>query len=308
MARRSSPPKLPPALAFAGAKLLRRYVMADGASFAEQRARMQRLNSLLPSPPGITVRTETVGGVSCDRVVASGRDPRGVAPSGGVVLHFHGGGYCIGSPRFTRGWAAAVSVATGREVVLPDYRLAPEHPFPAGPADARAVWDALTGEGGVPAADVCVSGDSAGGGLALGLAMALRDAGRALPGALVLLSPWLDLSDDRGGDPDLVAADPVLTPAWLTAAARAYAGDVALDDPRLSPLLGDLAGLPPMLVQAGAVDIIASDSVRLAATVRAVGGDVTLSLANGMFHDFPTQAGNLEAADSAVRQVAAFLR
>ncbi len=158
--------------------------------------------------------------------------------------------------------------------------------------------------GGVDASRIALSGDSAGGGLAVALAARLRDAGDPGPAALVLVSPWLDLTNDRLGDRPLIARDPLLQPAWLARAAEAYTSrGTDLADPAVSPLLGSLAGLPPVLVQAGADDILISDSIAFVAGVQAAGGRARLSIGNGLWHDFPLQAGMLAAADSGVRQV-----
>lgn len=297
-------PTVPPAAGRVVTRVLRRFVLRPDVPWATQRQRLHRFTESAPTPPGATVTRAEVGGVSCEWV----RGP-GVAddPAGRVLVHLHGGGYCVGTPGMMRVWAVAVSTATGGAVLLPDYRLAPEHPFPAARDDTLAVWDALTTEAGHDPSTLCLSGDSAGAGLALSAVMHLRQAGRPLPGALVLVSPWLDLTDDRLGDPALRARDTLLTPAWLSAAATAYGGDTALDDPGVSPLRGDLRDLPPVLIQAGADDLLLPDSLRLAAAVRHAGGEVVMSVGNDLWHDFPTQAGVLAAADSAVRQVAAFV-
>jgi monoterpene epsilon-lactone hydrolase len=219
-----------------------------------------------------------------------------------TVLHLHGGGYCVGSPRTPRSWAAHLSTATGARVVLPEYRLAPEHPYPAAFDDARAVWTELTAQG-----PVLLSGDSAGGGLALALALSLRDAGRPTPPAAILLSPWLDLGRDRRADPDLVRRDVLLSPSWLAACARAYAAPAAWTDPLVSPLHASQAGLPPLLIQAGTDELLAPDAALLAARAQAAGTDVTYTRWPWLWHDFMLQPGLLAAADSALAQAAWFV-
>jgi monoterpene epsilon-lactone hydrolase len=225
------------------------------------------------------------------------------------VLHFHGGGYCVGSPRIVRAWAAHLSRGARCRVVLAGYRLAPEHPHPAALDDARAVAAALLPDALLPdhgAAPVVVSGDSAGGGLALALLLARRDAGQALPAGAMLAAPWLDLTADRRSQPGLVRRDTVLSPAWLDACAAAYAGPAGRADPAISPLLADLAGLPPLLIQAGSDDLLAPDAARLAAAAAAAGVDVTYTRWPGLGHDFVLQPGVLAAADSALTQAAWF--
>jgi len=216
------------------------------------------------------------------------------------VVHFHGGGYCIGSARTIRGWAAHLSARAGCRVVLPEYRLAPEHPYPAGLQDARAVLAAVEGP-------VVLSGDSAGGGLALALVLSTRDAGTAPPAGCILLSPWLDLGRDRRADPGLARRDVLLTPDWLDACAHAYAAPEAWADPSVSPLLAAHSGLPPLLIQAGTSELLAPDAELLAASAAAAGTDVTYTRWPGMWHDFALQPGLLAAADSALAQAAWFV-
>jgi monoterpene epsilon-lactone hydrolase len=147
-----------------------------------QRTRLDQATRIAWLPRGTAVTEQTIAGlraeVVCSRATGSGL----------TVIHFHGGGYCLGSAGTARAWAAHLSARAGCRVVLPEYRLAPEHPYPAALEDARAVLGALSGSG-----PVVVSGDSAGGGLALALVLSLRDAGQELPAGAILLSPWLDL-------------------------------------------------------------------------------------------------------------------
>jgi acetyl esterase/lipase len=222
-----------------------------------------------------------------------------------MVVHFHGGGYCVGSALTPRSWAAHLSAQAGCRVVLPEYRLAPEHPYPAALQDARAVLAALSREAGP--GSVVVSGDSAGGGLALALILALRDEGRELPAGGVLLSPWLDLGRDRRADPDLVRQDVVLTPAWLDACARAYAAPTAWADPLVSPLHAAHAGLPPLLIQAASSELLAPDAGLLAASASAAGVDVTYTRWPRLWHGFALSPGLLAAADDALSQTTWFL-
>ena len=189
--------------------------------------------------------------------------------------------------------------------MLPEYRLAPEHPYPAALEDARAVLAAVSGE--VGPGSVVVSGDSAGGGLALALLLALRDEGQDLPAGCILLSPWLDLGRDRRAVPDLVRRDVVLSPGWLEACARAYAAPAAWAHPSVSPLRAAPAGLPPLLIQAGTDDLLAPDAELLAARAAGAGTDVTYTRWPRLWHDFVLQPSLLAAADSALAQAAWFV-
>jgi epsilon-lactone hydrolase len=222
-----------------------------------------------------------------------------------TVIHFHGGGYCVGSAFTPRSWAAHLSAQTGARVILPEYRLAPEHPHPAALDDARAIWAALSGE--AKPGSLVVAGDSAGGGLALALVLSLRDEGQDLPAGCILLSPWLDLGRDRRAALDLARRDVVLTPDWLEACARAYAARAAWADPLVSPLHAAHAGLPPLLIQAGTDELLAPDAEMLAASASAAGVDVTYTRWPRMWHDFVLQPGLLAAADSALAQAAWFV-
>jgi acetyl esterase/lipase len=264
-----------------------------------QRTRLDQLTKTSLLPRGTTITEQAIGGVRAEMVSAqaSGSQP--------TVVHFHGGGYCVGSAFTPRSWAAHLSAQAGCRVVLPEYRLAPEHPHPAGLQDARAVIKALYGE--TEPGSVVVSGDSAGGGLALSLILSLRDEGQPLPAGCILLSPWLDLGRDRRAVPELARRDVVQTPEWLDACARAYADPSAWAEPSVSPLRAAHSGLPPLLIQAGTDELLAPDAELLAARASAAGVDVTYTRWPRMWHDFVLQPGLLAAADSALAQAAWFI-
>lgn len=223
-----------------------------------------------------------------------------------VLLYLHGGGYTIGSPRTHRALTSHLAVAASCDVLVPDYRLAPEHPYPAALNDAVAAYRTLL-EHFTPAR-IAVGGDSAGGGLALCTALALRDAGLPMPAALVLISPWTDLTLSGDTIDALGPIDPMLGRPWLQRAGQAYRGDLAADDPRVSPLNATLDGLPPTLVQVGSDEILLSDSRRFVDKARATGLDVRLEVEPGMWHDFQIHAGVLHVADAAIARIADFLR
>jgi epsilon-lactone hydrolase len=292
-------PRVPPAVMRLGVRQLGRRCLDPALPWPVQRTRLDQLtrNSLLPR--GTTVTEQAIAGLRAEVVSAPGADARR------TVVHFHGGGYCVGSTLTPRSWAAHLSAQAGCRVVLPEYRLAPEHPYPAALEDARAVLAAVSGEAGP--GSVVVSGDSAGGGLALALILSLRDEGRELPAGGILLSAWLDLGRDRRADPDLVRQDVVLTPDWLEACARAYAAPSAWADPSVSPLHAAHAGLPPLLIQAGTSELLGPDAGLLAASASAAGVDVTYTSWPRLWHDFALQPGLLAAADSALAQAAWFV-
>jgi monoterpene epsilon-lactone hydrolase len=290
-------PRVPSDLMRFGAWLLGRRCLNPSLPWPVQRARLDRLTAPALLPRGVAVTRESVAGLPA--VVVSAATP------GPTVLHFHGGGYCVGSARTPLVWAAHLAAKTGCRVILPEYRLAPEHPFPAAFEDADTILAEVCGEAG--AASVVVSGDSAGGGLALAVLMARRDAGREPLAGGILLSPWLDLTRDRRAIPALVRLDVLLSPGWLEACAHAYAGETDLGDVRVSPLRAGPEGLPPLLIQSPARDLLAPDAERMAARAAAAGVDVTYTRWPRLWHDFMLQPGLLAAADSAVAQAGWFL-
>ena len=292
-------PRVPPAVMRLGVRQLGRRCLDPALPWPVQRTRLDQLTRYSLLPRGTTVTQQVIAGLPAEVVAAPGADARR------TVVHFHGGGYCVGSAQFPRSWAAHLSAEAGCRVVLPEYRLAPEHPYPAALEDARAILAAASGEAGP--GSVVLSGDSAGGGLALALTLSLRDEGRELPAGVILLSPWLDLGRDRRADPDLVRQDVVLSPDWLEACARAYAAPAAWADPSVSPLHAAHAGLPPVLIQAGTSDLLAPDAGLLAASASAAGVDVTYTSWPRLWHGFVLQPGLLAAADSALAQAAWFV-
>lgn len=223
-----------------------------------------------------------------------------------VILYLHGGGYTLGSPDTHKGLASHLAASTRSSVLVPDYRLAPEHPYPAALEDAVAAYRALLDRH--KPGDIAICGDSAGGGLALCTAIALRDAGLPLPSALLLISPWTDMTLSGETITSRAEIDPMLTLGWLQRAAEAYRGGLPLSDPRLSPLYAVLDGLPPMLIQVGSDEMLLSDSQRLQERARAVGVEVDLQIEDGLWHDFQVHAGVLKASDAAIQRIADFLR
>jgi len=311
--------RLPPALVRLGARQVRRSALNPHLPWQVQRRRLDKLVGSWPLPRGTSVTKTAWNGVPVEVITADQARPcprsdgtdQATRPARGTavvtVVHFHGGGYCVGSPAEARDWAAHLIARTGCRVVLPEYRLAPEHPYPAAVDDARAVVSAALRE--AAPGTVVVSGDSAGGGLALGTTLGLPGTtdGGARPAGCILLSPWLDLTADWTAAPELVRRDVVLSPVWLEACVRAYvpAGDRA--HPMVSPLHANLGGLPPLLIQCGTDDLVAPDSENLAARAEAAAVDVTYSRWPGMWHDFVLQPDIIAAADSALAQAAWFI-
>jgi monoterpene epsilon-lactone hydrolase len=296
-------PRVPAAVMRFGARQIGRRCLDPALPWPLQRTRLDQLTRTSVLPRGTTVDGQAIAGVPAKLVSVGAPGPE---RSRLTVIHFHGGGYCVGSARMVRSWAAYLSAQAGCRVVLPEYRLAPEHPYPAALEDARAVTDELLRE--ASPGSVVLSGDSAGGGLALALLLSMRDDGKDLPAGCILLSPWLDLGRDRRAVADLVRRDVLLSPDWLEACARAYADSSAWSDPLVSPLCAPHPGLPPLLIQAATSELLAPDAALLAASASAAGVDVTYSRWPGLWHDFALQPGLLAAADSALQQSAWFVR
>lgn len=274
-----------------------------GAAVAvdEQRAAWEAAAALVPVDDGVSVTAAEVGGVPGEWIEGPGADP------GRVVLYLHGGGYVIGSPGTHREVVGRLAVAAGARFLLLDYRLAPEHPFPAALDDARAAVDALVAAGVAPGG-LGIAGDSAGGGLAVATAMAQRDAGRPGPAALVCSSPWVDLAltgasiDGRAGE------DPILSRGWLAAMAGRYLGDADPRDPAASPLYGDLRGLPPLLVLVGTAEVLHDDAVRLFERAAAADVETELEAYPGCIHLWMQLAPGAPEAQEAATRVGRFLR
>lgn len=253
--------------------------------------------------PGLIVAARRLGPVPTG--VTAQAEWLAAAPR--VVLHLHGGAYIMLSPHTHRGMGAAIARRADAVVVLPDYRLAPEHPFPAALDDAVATARWLTDTVEVAAARLAVTGDSAGGGLGAALLVRLRDTGAPLPACYVGLSPWLDLTGTGGSMAELDGVDPWLSAAMTRPAALAYAGDAPLDHPEVSPLYADLTGLPPMLLQVGGDEILRDDTVRFNARARAAGVDASHGIYPGLWHVFQAFPGLPESRD-ALAEVGGFLR
>ena len=236
--------------------------------------------------------------------VVAGREAVWIGdPAAKPGLYLHGGGFQIGGIASHAGLVARLAQALGLRLLLPAYRLAPEHRYPAASDDALAVLRALQAADEAP---VAMLGDSAGGGLALSTAIRAREAGLPLPRALILLSPWLDLSLSGASYRDLAAEDPFSKPAQLAAMARSYLGrgGPAPEDPAVSPLFADLHGLPPLLIHAGGADITLDDSRALAARP---GGRVTLRIHPGMCHHFQVFEA-LPQAETSLAEIADWWR
>jgi monoterpene epsilon-lactone hydrolase len=267
----------------------------------ERRAAFAPGGRLHPVPDDVLVREVTADGVPAHWLAAPGAD------TGRVLLFLHGGGYELGSLRGDGELAARLGRASGMRVLFPEYRLAHEHHFPAAVDDVLAAWHWLRTGQDLSARSIAVTGDSAGGGLAVALLVALRDAGEALPAAGVLMSPTVDLTSSGASMTERADQDPVSTPALLRQFASGYLAGADPRTPLASPLFASLAGLPPLLIQVGTADVLLSDAERLAAAAAEAGVDVTLQVGEGLPHVYQSMLGTPEAAQ-ATEQIGKFLR
>ncbi|MGO9960093.1 MAG: alpha/beta hydrolase [Solirubrobacteraceae bacterium] len=257
---------------------------------------------LHPIPDDVLVSKVSAGGVPAQWLTAPGAD------AGRVLLFLHGGGYELGSVRSDGELAARLGRVSGMRVLFLEYRLAPEHPFPAAIDDVLAAWRWLRTDQGLSASGVAVAGDSTGGGLTVALLLATRDAGEPLPAAAVLImSPTVDLTGSGASMHERVDQDPISTPAMLSQFASDYLAGADPKTPLASPLFAWLSGLPPLLVQVGTADLLLSDSQRLATAAEQARVDVTLQIGQGLPHVYQLNLGTPEAAQ-ATEQIGQFLR
>lgn len=273
----------------------------DDVPLAEARRNWEAQAAALELPEGAQYRPAIAGGVPSEWVEMPQSDPRR------VLLFLHGGGYNAGSPKTHRKLAAYLARETGTRVLLPDYRLAPEHPFPAAVKDALLAFGWLLSEG-YKASDIVVAGDSAGGGLALSMLLAMREAGAEMPRAAVLLAPWTDLTVSSASYERLRDNDPIINPERLRRAGSWYAGRRDPRDPMASPMFADLKGLPPMLIHAGGGEVMVDDSTIFAERAIAGGVKVTLKVWPELWHVFHHAVPDVPEAVEAIGEIGEYVR
>ncbi|PPC06738.1 alpha/beta hydrolase [Acinetobacter pittii] len=226
--------------------------------------------------------------------------------SGRGILYLHGGGYVVGSSKSHTKLAAQIGHAAQAQIWLPEYRLAPEHTSPAAIEDAVAVYKALLAQGQDPK-KLVITGDSAGGGLSLSAAIAIRNAGLPLPAALVLLSPWVDLSLSGSTIKTHAAQDAMLSEDWLAWCAKNYCGQKSATDPTCSPLYADLTGLPPILIHVGTEEVLLDDAKRLAEQAKKYDISTNLRVYDKVGHVFQFHAGILKESDDSIERIGQFI-
>ena len=267
---------------------------------SQQRRWLARVSRANLAPRGARFVPASVGGVPGEWVEGRAGDALRH-----VILYLHGGAYCVGSPATHRALTGQLALRCAARVFAADYRLAPEHPFPAAVDDAVAAYSGLLSAGCEPAR-VFLAGDSAGAGLCLAAALRLRDAGLPQPRALALFSPWTDLSLEQIGPEQ--PGETMITRAWTSQCAGFYLAGRDVRDPLASPVFADLRGLPRVLIQVGTDEVLLPDSERMHARLLACGVRSTLQVYPRRWHVFQTHAGVLLDAGRALDEVAAFLR
>ena len=292
---------MPASAVRAHARLFVRPALGPSVPVRFQRLLLDAVGAVAPIPPATRTAAQALGEVACLRVEHDGADPTR------AVLYLHGGGYTVGSPRHSLALAGHLSRAAAAPVYSVDYRLAPEHPYPAALEDAITAYRALV-TGGRGAERIAVAGDSAGGGLAVAAALRLRDAGEPVPSALLMICPWLDMTLSSPSVDRNAERDAVLRRSWVARTAARYAGAHDLGSPELSPVNADLAGLPPVAVQSAGDDLLADDAARFADLARQAGVAVEHRRFEGLWHDFQAYAGVMREADAAVEDAGRILR
>ena len=267
-------------------------------AFRETMANSAQLSGAIPDKVSST--SQKLNGVPCEWVTVEGIDQNR------VLVYLHGGGYAVGGPDSHRDIAWRLSEAGGMRVLMVDYRLAPEDPFPAAVDDATNCYRWLVNEGFDPER-IAIGGDSAGGGLAAALLVNLKNLGLPRPGCAILLSPWTDLSVSGESVKSNAKADVVLTERALVTMADHYLGERDRKAPLASPLFADLAGLPPILVQVGSTEILFSDSEAFVKKVKTAGGKVTLEIFPKMPHVFQVFAARIPEGRDAIKKLGQFL-
>lgn len=270
-------------------------------SVAERRAGMDAFFGSLGATPDVSSEKVDAGGVPAEWVSAPGAD------ADRAVLYLHGGGYNAGSPASHRELAGRLSAASGGRVLSLDYRLAPEHPFPAAVGDATAAYRWLLAQG-VASARMAIAGDSAGGGLTLATLVALRDAGDPLPAVGVCISPWVDLEMKGESMTTRAKLDPMVGREGLLEAAAMYLAGADPRTPLAAPLYADLRGLPPLLIQVGTSETLYDDSIRLDERARAAEVDVTFEVWDEMVHVWHLFAAMLPEGQRAIEAIGEYLR
>jgi monoterpene epsilon-lactone hydrolase len=266
-----------------------------------RRAAIDGFGKLGTLPEGCIVVPVDIEGMAAEGLVCPNTD------DSRTILYLHGGGYCIGSPASHRPTAARLGLEAGCPVLVPDYRMGPENPFPAAVEDGLKAWCHLL-EAGIDPGRMAIAGDSAGGGLTLATALAIRDAGLPQPGGLFCISPWANLAQQGPAYQRLAHLDPMISAEGLDEFAAAYLAGADPSHPHASPALGDFTGIAPILIHVGGAEVLMSDSIAVAEAAGLAGVDVRLEIWPEMIHVWHAWSGQLTAGRRAISSAAAWIR
>jgi monoterpene epsilon-lactone hydrolase len=286
-------------------RILTKYLVAPkfnhNKTIDEWRSGMESLAKLASLPSKTRVEKITLNSIPAEWICAEdAREDR-------IILYLHGGGYNVGSPNTHRELAANISMASGAKVLLPDYRLAPEHPFPSALEDAISVYRWLL-DTGLKGKNIAIVGDSAGGGLSIATSISLRDAGELLPASIDCLSPWTDLEMSGKSIKTHAEIDPMLNLQSLKIMASNYIGDADPRSPLISPIHADLKGISPLLIHVGSDEMLLDDSTRIAEKAKKAGVDITLKIYDQMWHAWHLNARLMPEAKNAIEELSSFIR
>jgi epsilon-lactone hydrolase len=273
--------------------ILRQSAFPADSDVNEQRRQLRELLSAQPLPADVTVTAAALGGVPTAEITVEGIEPRH------IVLYFHGGVYVMGDAFLAADLASQVGRRTRAKVISVDYRLAPEHPYPAAVDDALAAYEALLQDGTAPS-DIVLAGESAGGGLAIATLVNARDHGLPLPAAAFVMSPYADLTLAGTTMDTKQEVDPLLSRENLQPRVTDYAAGQDAASGLISPVFADLSGLPPLIIQAGSHEVLLDDAVRLAGQAATADVEVTLDITPGVPHVFQAYYSILDEAAAAL--------
>ena len=281
-------------------RYIRRIDIAN-APVPKMRKRLDQLGRLARAARHVSIEEKSVAGIHAEWY----RPPQ--AKPGKLLLYLHGGAYALGSCDSHRKLVTHMAWEGNIEAVMPEYRLAPEHPFPAGLDDAVAVYKELL-DAGYAAADIIIAGDSAGGGLSVATMLQLRHQGLPLPGGAILISPFLDMSATGESMKTRASRDPWFRPDEIEVVVRYYCPGEDVRNPLLSPVFANVAGLPPTLIQVGDDEILLSDSTRFADKMKTAGVDVEIEVFPEMWHVFQLFVGKMPESKAAVKKIGAWIQ
>ncbi len=281
--------------------VLRKIFMETGLTIQAERLRSIKNSTYhMPFPRSVRVEDLDVAGLQSVSITPAGADEKQ------VILHLHGGGYVTGSIGAYLMLCIPMAKSLRTRIILPEYRLAPEHPYPAALDDALKAYRWLLAQG-YAGSSIILSGDSAGGGLCLATVQALRDAGEPLPGAVLCMSPWADLTHSSQSHKDNIQSEVLLRTDMLRLWASYYAGTADLKDPLISPVFADFKQFPPLLILVDSGEILFDDARMVAERARAAGVDVTLSVWAGLWHVWPIVGDLVPESGQAFDEMARFL-